>query len=486
MDSGEARLKALGYKQELKRDFTLVSNAAISFSIISTLLGITGSLPVAYNNGGAPTAVWGWILACSMTMTVALSMVEIVSSLPSSGWFNLLGQVAITAGIDFTLANQIACMWALSNGTILSPQQLLAVYAVVLVIHGLVNSFSTRILAYMSTFSAGWHFVGGIVVTILLPCVAPTHQSASFVFTDFQGVGTTTSGVGNNAYIFFLGMLMAQFTLTGYDACGHMNEETVSADKTAALGIVLAVGCSSIAGLLYVLALMFSVQDPGNLLTGNANGYVGGQIYFDAFNARFGSGIGGIIALGVPTVAAFCCGAMSVASNSRQATTAQDLTCTQTPLWAMVTLAFILALPLLYSTVAFSAVISISTVGLYISYGIPILMRLINHKDFEPGPFNLGKFGPIMHPTLPGVRLVNDLRRGTQPITKHDQLEWAAVPASGHTPHAPGMRQTQCDQHTLEDIPHAALPDVETSALTSSKKKRYGAARYTRPTAAVH
>ena len=42
MDSGEARLKALGYKQELKRDFTLVSNTAISFSIISTLLGITG------------------------------------------------------------------------------------------------------------------------------------------------------------------------------------------------------------------------------------------------------------------------------------------------------------------------------------------------------------------------------------------------------------------------------------------------------------
>ncbi len=39
-----------------------------------------------------------------------------------------------------------------------------------------------------------------------------------------------------------------------------MSEETVSADKTAALGIVLAVGCSSIAGLLYVLALMFSVQ----------------------------------------------------------------------------------------------------------------------------------------------------------------------------------------------------------------------------------
>jgi hypothetical protein len=39
-----------------------------------------------------------------------------------------------------------------------------------------------------------------------------------------------------------------------------MSEETVAADKTAALGIVLAVGCSAIAGLMYILALMFSVQ----------------------------------------------------------------------------------------------------------------------------------------------------------------------------------------------------------------------------------
>jgi hypothetical protein len=99
MDSGEQRLKALGYKQELKRgsfrcrrfmpcrvlfaiqpshmvyaaaDFTLVSNAAISFSIISTLTGVTGSLPIAFSNGGAPTAVWGWILVAGMTMTVRL------------------------------------------------------------------------------------------------------------------------------------------------------------------------------------------------------------------------------------------------------------------------------------------------------------------------------------------------------------------------------------------------------------------------------
>lgn len=45
-----------------------------------------------------------------------------------AGWFNLLGQVAITAGIDFSLTNHIACMWALSNGHILTQRELLAVY----------------------------------------------------------------------------------------------------------------------------------------------------------------------------------------------------------------------------------------------------------------------------------------------------------------------------------------------------------------------
>ena len=42
---------------------------------------------------------------------------------------------SLVSGMSFSerehdgVQNQIACMWALSNGTILSPQQLLAVYA---------------------------------------------------------------------------------------------------------------------------------------------------------------------------------------------------------------------------------------------------------------------------------------------------------------------------------------------------------------------
>ena len=52
----------------------------------------------------------------------------------------------------------------------------------------------------------------------------------------------------------------------------------------------------------------------------------------------------------------------------------------------MVTFAFILGLPMLNSTVAFSAVVSISTIGLYISCAFPtsvpgMLACLLGHQQ---------------------------------------------------------------------------------------------------------
>jgi len=60
--------------------------------------------------------------------------------------------------------------------------------------------------------------------------------------------------------------------------------------------------------------------------------------------------------------------------------------------WLAVFLAFCLGLPSLGSSVALTAATSIATSGLYISYGIPIAIRLWEHKTFVKGPFHLGKF----------------------------------------------------------------------------------------------
>ena len=57
-----------------------------------------------------------------------------------------------------------------------------------------------------------------------------------------------------------MAILMSQFTITGYDACAHMSEETTTADKSAPIAIIMSVGVSALIGFGYILALLFSIQ----------------------------------------------------------------------------------------------------------------------------------------------------------------------------------------------------------------------------------
>jgi amino acid transporter len=68
---------------------------------------------------------------------------------------------------------------------------------------------------------------------------------------------------------------------------------------------------------------------------------------------------------------------------------------TRTPsrsIYFAVVFAFILAIPSMWSTVAYGAVISIAVIGLYIAYVIPTLLRRLAGDSFTPGPWNLGKW----------------------------------------------------------------------------------------------
>lgn len=62
--------------------------------------------------------------------------------------------------------------------------------------------------------------LGVFVLMILVPLVATERASAKFVFTEFNA--DNGKGINNQFYIFVLGLLMSQYTLTGYDASAHM------------------------------------------------------------------------------------------------------------------------------------------------------------------------------------------------------------------------------------------------------------------------
>ncbi|TFK85392.1 APC amino acid permease [Polyporus arcularius HHB13444] len=425
----EKELARMGYKQELKRDLTLLQNFGVSFSIISVITGVPSLFLYGLNTGGPAVMVWGFVVVSFFTILVGLAMGEVCSAHPTSGgpyfwaamlsepknaplaswvtgWFNLLGQVAVTTGISFAAANFISTLATFNTNFVPEPRITIGIYAGVLICQGLINTFGVHLLKYINNVSIWWHAVGTTAVVISILAAAPSHQSAKFVFRTFID-NTGVDGVGwseraSPAYVVVIGILMAQYTLTGFDGSAHMTEETHNAAMAGSVGIIMAIGVSAVLGWFLILGLLFSIQD----LDGTVNSATGqpvAQIFLDTVGEK-----GAIVLMVIVIGAMFFCGVFSVTSNSRMMYAfARDggfpghrlfrkvNPRTQSPVrtvWLACTLSFILGLPSLGSSVAFSAATSIATIGLYISYGIPIALRVVYRKRFKRGPFHLGPF----------------------------------------------------------------------------------------------
>ncbi|KAL5761207.1 hypothetical protein ACOSQ2_020045 [Xanthoceras sorbifolium] len=419
----------------------MLSNFAFSFSIISVLTGITTLYNTGLNFGGPVALVYGWLITGAFTMFVGLSMAEICSSYPTSGglyywsaklagpnwapfaswmtgWFNIVGQWAVTTSIDFSLAQMIQVIILLSTGGKngggyeASKYVVIALHGGILLLHALINSLPISVLSFFGQLAAAWNLIGVMVLMILIPSVTTERASAKFVFTHFNA--DNGDGIGSKAYIFVLGLLMSQYTLTGYDASAHMTEETKNADKNGPKGIISSIGISIIFGWGYLLGITFAVTNIPYLLSedNDAGGYAIAEIFYLAFKNRYGSGVGGIVCLGVVAVAIFFCGMSSVTSNSRMAYAfSRDGAMPFSSVWHKVNkqevpvnavwfstfISFCMALTYLGSEVAFQAMVSIATIGLYIAYALPIFFRVtLARKSFIPGPFNLGRYGILV------------------------------------------------------------------------------------------
>jgi amino acid permease (GABA permease) len=425
LDADTQKLHELGYAQELRRRMGGFSNFAVSFTIISILSGCLTLYGYGMNTGGPVVMVWGWIIVGVMTAIVGLGMAEVASAYPTAGglyywsarlaknkgpawswftgWFNLLGQVAVTAGIDFGFALFFTAFLNLTTGFGATRGHALIVYAGILVVHALLNSFGVRVVAFLSDVSVWWHIIGVLVIVISLMVVPTHHASAAFVFTKL----VNNTGFHNTFYVFMIGLLMAQYTFTGYDASAHMSEETHNAAVAAPRGIINSILVSLVAGWILILGITYAITNDYNKALTSATGVPPVQIWIDALGRH-----GGELLLVVAMVAQAYCGMASVTANSRMIYAfSRDGAIpgskfwhhinprTRTPtrsIWFAVVFAFVLGVPYKWSPTAYAAVTSIATIGLYIAYIIPTLLRRLAGDDFKPGPWHLGRWSPLV------------------------------------------------------------------------------------------
>src|SRR5918994_6454410 len=203
-DDDERTLHKLGYAQELFRAMGGFQNFAISFTIISILAGCLTSYYIAFQWGGPVAVTWGWLLVGGFCIIVSLALGEIASTYPTAGglyywasklgspawgwftgWFNLVGQIAVTAAIGYGLAifaTSLLNLWFPDVVGTDTPT-IFIVFTVIIALHIGLNLLNINLLAQLNTISAWWHMAGVAVIVVVL-AVVPQHQSVAFVFTE--------------------------------------------------------------------------------------------------------------------------------------------------------------------------------------------------------------------------------------------------------------------------------------------------------------
>ena len=422
-DEDERILHRLGYAQVLYREMGGFSNFAISFTIISILAGCLTSYYIAFQYGGPIAITWGWLIVGFFCTIVALAMGEIASTYPTAGglyfwssklgspawgwftgWFNLIGQIAVTAAIDYGAAIFTTSLLNLWFSSIPNTRHAIFVtFTVIIFLHLLLNLLGVKLLAGLNSISAWWHMVGVAVIVVILIVVPDHHQSAGYVF----GKTINNSGFsGHNFsspvfwFVFGLGLLMAQYTITGYDASAHMSEETRGAQRAAAWGIVMSVVMSVIFGFALLVAVTFAIPSTKGGIAAGAN--IVTYIWQSSMSTKWAEFL-----LVIACVAQFFCGTASVTSASRMMFAfsrdgaipgnrwwRQVSRSNRVPIYsvcAIVVLSWALMIPTYWNNVVGYLVgTSIAVIGLYIAFVLPIILRWRAGDKFERGAWNLG------------------------------------------------------------------------------------------------
>jgi amino acid transporter len=429
----ERTLHRLGYAQELFRAMGGFQNFAISFTIISILAGCLTSYYIAFESGGPIAVTWGWLLIGFFSTIIALAMAEIASSFPTAGglyywasklgspgwgwatgWFNLIGQIAVTAAIGYGLATFATALFdsLFSLEVHLNDwfgfsynETVYTVYGLFLLAACLINVFDVRITSLLNTVSAYWHMAGVAFIVLVLVVVPDHHRSFGYVFggqVNATGYAHNHTGFHHAGFwlVFGLGLLMAQYTITGFDASAHMAEETQSASRMAAVGMYMSVVASVIFGFILLVAVTFAIPSTQGALTNI--GAVVPWIWKTSMSENWSDAL-----LAICVVAQFFCLTASVTSASRMMFAfSRDGAVPGHGLWRRVSrrrvpvhavfaigvLSGLLMVPAIWNyLVGYAAGTAIAVIGLYIAFVLPVFLRLRLGDRFEHGAWSLGK-----------------------------------------------------------------------------------------------
>ncbi|KAK5443468.1 hypothetical protein LTS15_010613 [Exophiala xenobiotica] len=420
-----AALAKLGYVSELPRNLSMMSILGLSFAIMAVPFGLSTTLYITLTDGQSVTILYGWLFVSLISLAIAASLAEICSVYPTAGgvyywsamlstkkyaplvsyidgWLTLIGNWTVTLSINFSggqLVLSAITLW--KEDFVPNAYQTVLMFWAVMLLCMLVNIFAAKYLDLINKICIYWTAASVVIIMITVLTMADTKRSGAFVFSHFDA---SASG-WPSGWAFFVGLLQAAYTLTGYGMVASMCEEVQQPHREVPKAMVLSVAAAGITGVIYLIPILFVLPNVQTLL-GVANGQPIGLL-FKTVTGSAGGGFGLLfLILGILFFAGT--GALTAASRCTYAF-ARDGAIPGSRIWSRVNPRFdiplwglvlstvvdcLLGLIYFGSTAAFNAFTGVATICLSTSYGIPILVNVIRgRKATKHATFSLGKFG---------------------------------------------------------------------------------------------
>ncbi|KAL8934825.1 MAG: hypothetical protein Q9216_005713 [Gyalolechia sp. 2 TL-2023] len=415
LDSDALKLAEMGYKQDLRRNYTVLSVLGVGFSLTNSWWGISAALITGYNSGGPVLIIYGIILLALISTCVGITLSELASAYPNAGgqyfwaselaprkyanfasyltgWFAWAGSIFTSASVALgTSAAAVGC-WQLAHPDLTLP-----------------------VLGQITLWTSLLSF---FVILVTVPATAQTHQNAKFVFANFVNqTGWSQNGIGKSGSdpvrhrseltgfeAFIVGLINTNWAFACLDCATHLSEEIHRPEKMIPVAILGTVAIGFVTSWTYSIALFFSMTNSD--LGDTSTGVPLLALFYQALDSKAGAivlealviatGIGCLIAS--HTWQSRLCWSFArdhgIPFSSFFAKVDRRL---DVPIRAHAMSCIIVAIVgclYLGAYTAFNSMVTACIVLLYISYSIPVTCLLIRGRNNIPhGPFWMGPIG---------------------------------------------------------------------------------------------
>lgn len=428
-DADEEVLAALGYKPEFKREFSLFTTFCVSFAVLGLLPSFASTLYYGMGYAGTGGMTWGWIIAMVGIQSVAMSMAELCSSMPTSGglyyaaavlappgwgplaawitgWSNWMVQITGAPSVNYGTSAMILAAASINDPSYVPTEyQTFLLATFIMLIHGVMSSMPTRWLAQTNSFGSTFNMIALVVVVILIPAGTDRVSKGLPKFTPSSDVwGTIQNGTefpdGIAVLMSFIAVL---WTMSGYDAPFHLAEECSNANIAAPRAIVMTSTFGGIFGWFLQLVVAYTVVDIAGVIDSDL-GQPFAAYLIQCMPQKITMAI-----LSLTIIAGFFMGQGCMIAASRVTFAYARDGCfpysnlwahvnskTRTPVnavWANCVIGILMLLLIFGGSVTIGALFSVGAIAAEVAFCTPIFIRVFFVGNrFRRGPWNLGRF----------------------------------------------------------------------------------------------